>query len=88
MSVPSHIPGCCVDSWSEAKRAGRKALPVCAGDAAASCMRLPNGATCADCVHVKRCTSLFGVKPTDNVCDFHPRRYQARVVALAPEPKP
>lgn len=38
-------------------------------------MKLPEGKTCADCVHVKRCTSMFGVNTTDTECDFGPSRF-------------
>ena len=38
-------------------------------------MKLPNGKTCADCVHVYRCTTIFGAKSTNTECDFYPIRY-------------
>lgn len=41
-------------------------------------MELPNGKTCADCVHVKRCTTIFGAKPENKSCDFEPIRFKAR----------
>lgn len=40
---------------------------------------LPDGATCGTCVHVSRCTTLFGVSATDERCDFFPIRYRAAV---------
>lgn len=42
-------------------------------------MSLPEGKTCADCVHTYRCTSMFGVKVTDTTCDFYPIRFIARI---------
>lgn len=53
-------PGCCVD---------RACQPH-------TCMALPAGKTCADCVHVERCVTMFGIKPESAICDFYPRRYQ------------
>lgn len=53
-------PGCCVDN-------------ACSE---ATCMRLPAGKTCADCLHCDRCTSMFGAKPTDERCGFYPRRFR------------
>jgi len=55
--------GCCVD---------RKYGTGCTDE---TCMNLPNGATCGDCVHVRRCVAIFGRKPTDTSCDFFPRRF-------------
>lgn len=39
-------------------------------------MDLPEGKTCADCIHVRRCVSMFGRIPADEQCDFFPVRYQ------------
>jgi len=41
-----------------------------------TCMNLPDGKTCGDCVHIKRCKSIFGHTETDTVCDWFPRRFQ------------
>lgn len=41
------------------------------------CMDIPEGMTCADCVYVKRCTSIFGAKPENTKCDFEPIRFKA-----------
>ncbi|PKH21435.1 hypothetical protein CIG19_16685 [Enterobacterales bacterium CwR94] len=38
-------------------------------------MNLPTGKTCADCVHCRRCTTMFGHIPTDEVCDWSPSRF-------------
>ncbi len=54
-------PGCCVDKDCKPH----------------TCMALPAGKTCGDCVHVGRCTLLFGIKPEATICDFYPRRFEA-----------
>ena len=41
-------------------------------------MMLPAGMMCVDCVHLKRCTTLFSVVATNTVCDFAPSRFQAK----------
>ena len=45
-----------------------------------TCMELPSGKTCGDCVHRNRC-QLFGF--TDGIdtvnCSFYPRRYREEV---------
>lgn len=38
-------------------------------------MQLPDGKTCGDCAHVRRCVAIFGHKPEDTYCDFFPRRF-------------
>jgi len=66
--------GCCVDRRVAEQKPDRPELPRgCTDD---TCMRLPEGKTCGDCVHVVRCVSLFGATPTDRSCDFFPRRFQ------------
>jgi hypothetical protein len=50
--------GCCVD---------QKCTPE-------TCMGLPEGKTCGDCVQVRRCVGIFGHTPTDTYCDWYPRR--------------
>lgn len=42
-----------------------------------TCMRL-QGATCADCVHMRRCVTMFGADPSDDACGFYPRRFRRR----------
>lgn len=42
------------------------------------CMYLPDGKTCADCVHVERCTLMFGAKPENTSCGFEPIRFRAK----------
>ncbi|MCK5614320.1 hypothetical protein KAR91_71300 [Candidatus Pacearchaeota archaeon] len=43
-------------------------------------MKLPEGKTCDDCVHFKRCYDLFGAKPINIYCDFYPVRYYAKPI--------
>jgi hypothetical protein len=38
-------------------------------------MDLPEGKTCADCIHCRRCCLIFGHIPEDQVCDWHPSRF-------------
>lgn len=42
-------------------------------------MKLPEGTTCADCCHLKRCQNLFGCKPENTECDFFPIRFARRL---------
>lgn len=42
------------------------------------CMALPEHCTCAVCIHVNRCVSIFGVKPENTHCDFSPIRFELR----------
>lgn len=44
-------------------------------------MELAPGVTCADCVHVKRCCSIFGQIPEDESCQFYPSRFRAATVS-------
>lgn len=43
-----------------------------------TCMDLPENKTCAQCVHERRCVTLFGAKPENAWCDFFPRRFVER----------
>jgi hypothetical protein len=38
-------------------------------------MNLPEGKTCGDCVHARRCTTMFGHIPADEACDWAPSRF-------------
>lgn len=40
-----------------------------------TCMELPEGKSCGDCVHERRCCLMFGHVPTDTYCDWFPRRF-------------
>ena len=42
------------------------------------CMALPEGCTCAVCVHINRCAAMFGAKPENTHCDFLPVRFKLR----------
>lgn len=53
-------------------------------DAETRAMDLPEGKTCADCVHCRRCCLMFGHIPADEVCDWSPSRFIA-VRAASPK---
>ena len=42
------------------------------------CMQLPDGKTCADCIHVERCTLMFRAKSENTNCGFEPIRFKER----------
>ena len=67
--VAIHGAGCCVDGH-------------CTPD---TCMDLPDGQTCGDCIHVRRCVAMFGHFPTDTSCDWFPRRFKALVTKEKPK---
>ena len=46
-----------------------------------TCMQLPAGTTCGDCVHIYRCSKIFGHTPADTYCDWYPRRFRAKTPA-------
>ena len=51
-------------------------------------MNLPEGMTCGDCVHSRRCTMMYGHIPADEVCDWAPSRFlQAASVETATIPE-
>lgn len=37
-------------------------------------MKLPQGKTCGDCAHIRRCKAIFGHVETDTYCDWSPSR--------------
>jgi hypothetical protein len=41
-------------------------------------MELPDGKTCQDCIHCKRCCLIFGHIPEDEVCDFYPSLFREK----------
>lgn len=51
-------------------------------DPESAAMDLPEGKTCSDCYHCRRCCLIFGHIPEDEVCDWHPSRFQQREVSL------
>ncbi len=63
--MPSHEMGCCVDKRYKSPRA-------CIGS---TCMVLPEGRTCKDCLHVRKCVAIFGAKEGNDFCGFFPRRF-------------
>lgn len=52
-------PGCCIDGKCSEH----------------TCMNLPEGVTCGDCIYSKVCFAMYGHKPTDTYCDWSPRRF-------------
>lgn len=40
-------------------------------------MRLPVGTTCGNCIHIRRCTLMFGHTDADTYCDWSPSRFRA-----------
>lgn len=42
------------------------------------CMDLPKGKTCADCVNVVKCTTMFGAKAENTYCGFEPVRFREK----------
>jgi hypothetical protein len=65
------MPGCCADKSCNEK----------------TCMSLPPGLTCAACVHVNRCTAMFGATLSSKTCDFFPRRFVAKPRASSTTPE-
>jgi len=61
--------GCCVD---------KKCTPE-------TCMNLPEGKTCGDCVHIHRCKAMFGHVEADTYCDWYPRRFREAVASTGEE---
>jgi hypothetical protein len=49
-------------------------------------MDLPEGKTCGDCVHCRRCTLMFGHIPADEVCDWMPSRFREAKPAQEQQP--
>jgi hypothetical protein len=41
-------------------------------------MNLPQGKTCGDCVHIRRCNAMFGHMASDERCDWYPSRFRER----------
>lgn len=42
------------------------------------CMYLPDKKTCADCMHINLCESIFGAQPENTSCGFEPIRFRAK----------
>lgn len=45
-------------------------------------MDLPEGKTCANCVHCRRCTAMFGHIPEDQSCDWSPSRFREATAVI------
>lgn len=45
-------------------------------------MRLPDGKTCKDCLHVQRCEYLISRKGTETECDFYPSMFCDDVLTI------
>lgn len=56
----SHSHGCCADKACTSK----------------TCMELPEGKTCGDCVNFRHCTAFYAHTSADTYCDFFPRRFR------------
>ena len=67
------LPGCCIDG------ACRPNIVGCDEDES-DCMRLPYGVRCGDCTYVSRCVAMFGKSPTDDTCDWFPRKFSRRTI--------
>lgn len=60
ITIKPHRHGCCVDKACTDR----------------SCMGLPAGKTCGDCIHINRCAAMFGHTASDTYCDWFPRRFR------------
>lgn len=50
-------------------------------------MKIPDGKTCSDCAHFKRCEWLIQCKPDSDTCDWLPSRFlEARENDAEPAP--
>jgi hypothetical protein len=47
-----------------------------------TCMQLPQGKKCGDCVHAYRCSMMFGHGNMDTYCDWFPRRFHEKAHIL------
>lgn len=59
--MSTHAHGCCADKACNDK----------------TCMKLPEGKTCGECVHVDHCIAFYAHTQADTYCDFFPRRFMA-----------
>jgi len=52
-------------------------------------MALPDGKSCIDCKHLRRCAGIIGIKTTNTTCDFYPSRFaQYQAEAAVPTMNP
>jgi len=47
-----------------------------------TCMELPAGKTCGDCIHFRHCAAFYAHTAADTYCDFYPRRFAARATGV------
>lgn len=47
-------------------------------------MRLPAGTKCGDCIHIRRCSMIFGHTEADTTCDWSPSRFRPTAPASKP----
>lgn len=85
MTRPYSKNGCCTDRMWRDSRIADGPFPTaprldpsvypdpCTEE---TCMKLPEGESCATCAHKKRCCAIFGAKPENTSCGFYPRRFQ------------
>jgi hypothetical protein len=58
--MTKHTLGCCADR-------------SCTDE---TCMKLPDGTTCGNCAHIRRCLAFgFSDSEKQSTCDFFPRRF-------------
>lgn len=62
--MSAHTHGCCADKACNAQ----------------TCMELPQGKTCGDCVNFRHCQAFYAHQADDTYCDFYPRRYRERTI--------
>ena len=67
--MSKHQHGCCADKACNSE----------------NCMGLSAGKTCGDCLHFKHCEAFYAHTASDTYCDFFPRRFKERVVAVKAE---
>lgn len=46
-------------------------------------MLLPEGKTCGNCRHIRRCKAMFGHTETDTYCDWSPSRFVVEPASIS-----
>ena len=81
--APKVRHGCCVDRDFAAAHPEATNTRGCTPE---TCMELPDGKTCSNCVHETRCSTVFGLKVDGRThCDWFPRRFVERTPAPTDE---
>lgn len=75
LDLPSGIKSVIINGKSP-ERVHSGYLPYPKDWAAQYNMLLMDGTTCSDCIHIKRCSTLFEQSPTSDSCQFHPNKFQ------------